>query len=282
MSSSAWSPKEVELIVDDYFSMLASELAGTPYSKTAHREKLIPLLSGRSPQSIEFKHANISAALLHSGFPYINGYKPRANYQALLAATVRERLSEKPVLLDLAASDADRPMVVPEVDDILSVLVKRASLKIKVTKVREVAPRLSRGLPTNYLEREACNRSLGLAGELFVLNYERARLIHAKKEALAAQIEHTSVVRGDGDGFDILSFEQNGAERMIEVKTTKYGSETPFFVTRNELGVSKINAPQYQLYRLFTFRETPRLFMLAGAIDATCELAAASFLARPK
>jgi hypothetical protein len=75
-----WSRLEVEAVVDDYLSMLASELAGTPYNKTAHRRALMPLLNARTEQSIEFKRANISAALLDAGFPYINGYKPRSNY----------------------------------------------------------------------------------------------------------------------------------------------------------------------------------------------------------
>ncbi len=281
MRGSHWSEIEVAAIVEDYFSMLASELAGTPYNKTAHREALLLKLSNRSPQSIEFKHANISAVLKDAGFQSIIGYKPRSNYQSLLAEVVLSRLQNKQSLLELAAADADRPMAVPEVDDILSILVKRSSAQKKATKVQEPVARLPRRLPTNYLEREACNRSLGLAGEILILNYEKARLIHAGRENLAARIEHTSQVRGDQEGYDILSFERDGAERLIEVKTTKYGSETPFFITRNELSVSKTMAKQYHLYRLFTFREAPRLFTLPGAIDLTCGLTAATYLARP-
>lgn len=273
----------MEAIVDDYLSMLASELAGTPYKKASHREALLPRLSARSPQSVEFKHANISAVLLNAGFPSINGYKPRFNYQSLLEQVVLERLQTKTPLLELAASDADRPMVIPEVEDILSILQKRAPDKVvPAKKIKEAPTRLIRKLPTNYLEREALNRSLGLAGELFILNYERARLIQAGKESLAAKIEHTSQVRGDHEGFDILSFERDGAERLIEVKTTKYASETPFFVTRNEVQVSKNHADQYHLYRLYTFREAPRLFTLKGAVDMSCNLMAATYFARPK
>ena len=82
--------------------------------------------------------------------------------------------------------------------------------------------------------------------------------------------------------YDILSYEANGGERFIEVKTTKYGSETPFFVSRNEVATSERLAPQYQVYRLFSFRKAPRLYTLAGAIGSTCRLSAASFLALPK
>lgn len=281
MSNADWSRDEVEAIVDDYLSMLASELAGTPYNKTAHRQALKALLQGRSDASIEFKHANISAALLDAGFRPIDGYKPRFNYQSLLVEVLSEQLDKRPDLFTLAAADADRPIVVPEVEDILAVLTERPKPRTDTHKVAEPFIPTIR-LPTNYIEREARNRSLGNAGELFVLNFERARLIHADKEALAAKIEHTAKVRGDHAGYDILSFEASGAERLIEVKTTKYGMDTPFFVTRNEVATSERHASQYQLYRLFAFREAPRLYTLPGAIDKTCRLSAATFLAAPK
>ena len=281
MSRDDWNRAEVEAIVADYLSMLASELAGTPYNKAAHRRALRPLLANRSEQSIEFKHANISAVLLDAGFPYINGYKPRANYQTLLAEVVDERMQRAKGLIEIATADVDRPIAVPEVDDILAVLTERPKPFTEPRKAAEPLRPVVR-LTTNYIEREARNRSLGSAGEEFVLNFERARLIHAGREALAAKIEHTSKVRGDYEGYDVLSFEEGGAERLIEVKTTKYGSDTPFFVTRNEIVTSERNASKYQVYRLFAFRAAPRLYTLPGAIPASCHLSAATFAALPK
>lgn len=275
-----WTRQEVEAIVDDYFSMLASELAGTPYNKTAHRRLLKPRLSGRSDQSIEFKHANISAALLDAGFPYIAGYKPRSNYQGLLAEVVADRISHPTQLHEIAAADADRPVVVPEVDDILAVLTNPPSAGKQPPGASE--PRLTPlRSTTNYIEREARNRSLGSAGELFVINYERARLILAGQEILASRIEHTSRVRGDYEGYDILSYDESGAERLIEVKTTKYGIDTPFYVTRNELSISEQHYSLYHVYRLYGFRISPRLYTLPGAISGSCKLSAATFLAMP-
>jgi hypothetical protein len=281
MSGADWTRSEVEAIVEDYLSMLASELAGVPYNKASHRRALLPRLRDRSEQSVEFKHANISAALLEAGFPYIGGYKPRSNYQALLAEVVAEQLDRHPSLFKIAEADADRPMVVPEVDDILKVLTNPPKIALFQSQVAEPSRSTVR-LTTNYIEREARNRSLGSAGEDFVLNYERARLIFEGCESLAAKIEHTSKVRGDGAGYDILSYDGTGAERLIEVKTTKYGSDTPFFVTRNEVATSDRYPMQYQVYRLFSFRESPRLYTLAGSIGATCQLSAATFLARPR
>jgi hypothetical protein len=281
MSGADWSRQEVQTIVDDYLSMLASELAGTPFNKAAHRRALMPLLNGRSEQSIEFKHANISAALLEGGFPYIAGYKPRSNFQALLADVLAERIAGASQLQEVAAADADRPIVVPEVDDILAVLTAPPKGGSKPHKVTEPS-RPTLQLTTNYIEREARNRSLGVAGELFVLNYERARLIHVGKATLAARIEHTSKVRGDHEGYDILSFDETGRELLIEVKTTKYGAETPFFVSRNEVSTSERNSAVYHVYRLYGFRQSPNLYTLPGAISQSCQLSTASFIALPR
>ena len=132
----------------------------------------------------------------------------------------------------------------------------------------------------NYLEREASNRSLGLAGEKFVINYERARLIHAGAEKLASKIEHVAKEKGDGAGFDVLSFERSGDERLIEVKTTKYGAHTPFYISRNELEVSKSESVRYHLYRVYEFRKEAQLFTLRGAFSETCTLDATNYVAR--
>jgi hypothetical protein len=85
---------------------------------------------------------------------------------------------------------------------------------------------------------------------------------------LADRIEHVSKTKGDGAGFDILSFESDGRERFIEVKTTAYIAETPFYLSRNELSFSTEEAAKFYLYRLFNFRKQPRMFTLKGALDA--------------
>ena len=281
---SGWSRQEVEATIADYFAMLAKELAGHAYNKAEHRRHLQPLLDNRTEQSIEFKHANISAVLIELGFPYIPGYKPRSNYQALLFEAVWERLAGQEQLLKLAAEDVERSIVVPTVDDILKALTDPPKPAVSNRQVGEptvrpyatARPRLA----VNYLEREARNNALGRAGEEFVINFEQARLIKAHQQRLASQIVHIARDRGDGEGYDVLSYEESGVERLIEVKTTKYGRETPFFVSSNEVGVSQKRAKHYHLYRLFEFRNDPRLFMLHGALSDTCSLDPTSYFAR--
>lgn len=91
-----------------------------------------------------------------------------------------------------------------------------------------------------------------------------------------------SKTRGDGLGYDILSFEESGKERLLEVKTTKSRAETPFFVSRNELQLSQEQAEVFHLIRVFNFGPAPRWYHLPGSIDTTCELQESTFLAVPK
>src|SRR5206468_476841 len=132
----------------------------------------------------------------------------------------------------------------------------------------------------NYLEAEARNRSLGRAGEELVLRFEHERLWRAGERSLADRIEHVARTQGDGLGYDIRSFEAGGRDRLIEVKTTRFGALTPFFASRNEVEVSDRRNKDYQLYRVFKFSEQPKLFLLPGSLKRTCELDPLSFAAR--
>lgn len=119
-------------------------------------------------------------------------------------------------------------------------------------------------------EREN-NALVGKAGEEAVLAYERARV----PEKYASKITHDSVEKGDGLGYDILSFDSDGKgqNKYIEVKTTMGGCSTPFFLTRHELEKSRIEKSNYYLYRVFNFdikANTGKLKIIRGALDRYC------------
>lgn len=269
-----WSIEEVAATVADYFVMLGHELRGDSYNKREHNRLLQSVLRARSAGAIEFKHSNISAVLVDLGFPYIDGYKPRSNYQELLRDEVVARLDAATILQQTAAVAVVAPVVeVPNLRSLLEVIVP---IPVRNTERRAIYE--TRALPelslrrTNYLEREARNSSLGSAGELFALEVEHRRLWEAGHRDLAERIEHVSATKGDGLGYDILSFEANGAERLIEVKTTAFGQMTPFFASRREVRVSEDRSAQYQLYRIFKFRQAPKVFMLSGSLRESCVL----------
>ena len=134
----------------------------------------------------------------------------------------------------------------------------------------------------DYLERANQNQALGLAGELAVVDFERKRLEFLGHYDLAAKVEHVANSRGDGLGYDVLSYHDDGQEKMIEVKTTKYDKEVPFFVSQNEVCASAYFGESFHLYRVFQFGKRPGLFTLQGALEDTCRLVAADYKAVPK
>lgn len=274
-----WSPAEVAATVADYFAMLEHELRGEPYTKRGHNRRLQQRLHGRSAGAIEFKHANISAILIELGFPYIDGYKPRANYQDLLRQEVAARLAGDAGVAKAAAVVVESPVHErPTVLDLSEILVPapvRDRSEIYERPVSRAYPRLV----VNYLEIEARNRSLGLAGEEFALSVEHRRLWESGHGDLADRIEHVSRTRGDGLGYDILSFETSGRERLIEVKTTAFGAMTPFFASSTEVRVSEEHSDSFRLFRIHKFRETPKLFVLEGSLRESCVLDATQYRA---
>ncbi len=277
-----WSEIEVKAAVEDYFNMLKFELMGRRYNKAEHRRKLLERLNNRSHGSVELKHQNISAVLIEMGIPYIDGYKPRSNYQrSLLPAVVVDYLKHNPEIQELFHTDSEVTPIIPTVQNFLAAMEAPPSQEERKNPAVAEASTIYNPTGVNYLEREAQNQSLGEAGEQFVLNFERARLICAGKEALADRIEQVSVTVGPSAGFDIHSFEENGSDRFIEAKTTKYGKNTPFFITPSELRFSHENASRYFLYRIFKFRVDPRLFALHGHLEERCILEPSQFIVWP-
>lgn len=281
--ASSWSRAEVEAAVADYRAMLTMELTGAEFNKAEHNRNLRRLLNNRSSGSVERKHQNISAVLIELGYPWIDGYKPLGNYQDLLAEVVKAQVEGDQVLMALIERDAQTPALVPAPEpseDLLHALEAPPKLRAYKEYLLRVQRRNVTPPKLNYLALEASNAAQGQAGEEWVLSFERARLLRAGKGQLADRIEWVSRDAGDYFGFDIRSFEESGRDRLIEVKTTKRGKETPFYVTRNEVRVSREHEKAFHLYRLFRFGRGPRLYTVAGALDKSCVLDPLEYEAR--
>ena len=275
-----WSRLEVESCVADYLHMLALELNGQQFNKTKHIHGLMQRLDGRSKSSVEYKFRNVSAVMEELGWPAVTGYKSLPNYQWLLMEVVESQLQSNTTLQDAVQAAVERPATVVSIENPADIWVPTPKASGRIAE--SSAGYAARFSPAkrDYLAQEARNRSLGLAGEQFVMELEARRLHATGKKLLSERVEHASATQGDGLGYDVLSFEESGRERLIEVKTTAFGELTPFFVSRNELARSEVDAESYRLYRLFDFRERPRLFDLQGSITAHCQLDSVSYLAR--
>ena len=270
-----WTEQEVGLIVADYFDMLEAEMLGKPFKKADHRKALAPKLQGRSDGSIEFKHQNVSGVLVDLGLPYIEGYKPRSNYQGILATEVESFLDQHPGFLDKLASaptinpEQGKQISAPDLDQIIEDPPDKTLAPANTSK-----PWLShKARKIDFAERDAANRHLAKLGEEFVFDLERYRLNLAGRDDLAQTVIWASRDIGDGLGFDILSFDEaDDSERMLEVKSTGLGKFFPFYVTANELRCSEDIPDQFHLFRVFDFGRSPRLYILHGALSQLCQL----------
>lgn len=279
MAGDDWSRDEVEATAGDYFAMLRDELAGLRLNKAEHNERLRRLLQNRSKGSVEFKHANISAVLTLYGYPYIDGYKPRFNFQALLEQVVLEYLDHNRDFFDpLITGPVLNPRTSPDPSGIeVGRLVEMPpdSMRIPMT-VWSPTARIAR---FDFVARDAANRDLGRRGEEFVVELERRRLHDGGQRDLVKRIEWTAHVKGDGAGYDVRSFNPDGTPRLIEVKTTGLGKYFPFNVTVNEVRCSEARPREFHLYRVFNFGVDARLYMLPGSLSSSCHLDATQYRA---
>lgn len=256
-----WSEREIELIVADYFDMLDEELRGRRVNK-AQRNRALQHLIGRSRGSIEFKHQNISAVLDWLGEPWIDGYKPRDNYQGALVDGIERHLVLRDSKTALIGSEAGaNAEIVFEAPPTISASVKRVPDPLK-RLVAKFDPAV----------RDARNRKLGREGEERIFRAEISRLTSIGRKDLASKVVWTAEELGDGAGYDIRSFDPGGAERLLEVKTTLGHKATPFYISQNELNVSRERADVYRIVRIYDFARQPRAFEISPPLESCLTL----------
>ena len=270
-SRTDWTAGEVAVLLGSYFFMLADELAGRPYSKKEQFLGVMKLI-GRSKGSVEFKHQNVSAVLDEIGLPWIQGYKPRDHYQDSLADAVGQYLILHPDLLNLAKPGAIKT---PAERDIL---VAPPALLNSDPESRPAAIRRLVG-KFDPAARDARNRDLGRAGEEFVVGFERRRLERAGRDDLAKDVRWVSDVDGDGYGYDVQSFEIDGQERLLEIKTTCGNERTPFWMSKRESDVAAEQGDIYRVRRVFHFRNEVKMFDIAPPLESRLLLTPATFMA---
>ncbi len=273
-SGADWSPEELKLIVDDYFSMLRDEQAARSYNKTQHRSALMERID-RSKGSIEFKHQNISAVLIELGLPRIEGYKPAWNYQAAIFDAIDGYLSNNPDPVPFVPPPFTGLAEAPEL-----YLGPAPSPRPPGIKRPEPLERLIRKF--DPAARDQLNRALGRAGEERIVEFERRTLIALERSDLARKVKWISEEEGDGAGYDIRSYDPSGAERLIEVKTTRGSNTTPFYLTRNENDLAAERPDAFRLYRLYDYSKRPGLFTLTPPLEQVLQLEPMTFRASLK
>ena len=280
-TSAAATPTDAELRshVRTYFSMLEGELRG----RSRRRPSLARETDDGDHRQAEQSWRAIASCLIEEGLPYHSGYRPLLSYSQRLRSAVEAYLRNHPELLQLMEADVDSAVgMVPEVepggpDAIASRAPEPGDIPEITTDTG--APTLS---GADFLAQEQRNRSLATAGELFVIRYEMRRLREAGAGVYADAIEHVAAEQGGGGGCDIHSYDANGRDRYIKVKTTRFRRETPFFVTANEIAMAAMHREHFWLYRVFDFRDAPRLYTVNGPLNERFRLQPTAYRAVPR
>lgn len=276
-----WTWDECELVVTSYLDMLRCELEGVGYSVAKYALALQEQLSGKEEGDIRRMQQNISAILMEAGMPILDTHRPIADYQHnVLPEVVAPHLAKSGYFEKVIESVPAQSQGTPDVTDILNCKVEDENVLYTRGSFGRPPSLAHRIKKVDYLEREIRMQKLGLQGEEFIVDYEKAWLKSKGRADLSKKVVHASK-DDDSLGYDIESYNLDETSRLIEVKTTNYSRYTPFYVTKNELHQSKKLSDKYYLYRVFTFRRDPRFFLRQGDLRKEFEVQPYNYTARP-
>lgn len=255
-----WTKPEIDLVVADYFDMRAKAMRGESFVKARHYEE-VARLTGRTIGSVQRKYMNISAALERISLPWLKGFAPNRNLQTALRESVEEYVVKEWNADFLEAQPSGglaeaAGIYLGSPPELLAPIVTRNAELERIARKFDPAKRDDR------------NRKLGEAGEKRVYLTEKTRLKEAGRPDLAQKVRWVSKEDGDGAGYDILSFDERGSERFLEVKTTIGHNRTPFFLTRNEKEFAEESSDRFRIFRLYEWGREPKAFLIKPPLDS--------------
>lgn len=124
----------------------------------------------------------------------------------------------------------------------------------------------------DYIEQNIRNKDLGILGERFIYNYEMEK-VKSYNLPVTKKVIWVAKDVGDGLGYDILSYDNEGKEMYIEVKTTTGKEKSDFFITANELLKSEEKKEKFYLYRVYDFdmkTKQGRISIRQGSLRELC------------
>jgi len=216
-------------LVEEYGELTVTELNKLLRERLELDEHDVMLLSGRKDDKFSQIVRNVVAHAAEE-VSEKNGYIIDKSVRPARFYAVDNNVNESKKSIDRIISKAD---------------ISNRKRKIKTFLARKI----------NFQEINKEKSFLGEAGECFALEWERRRLkdMGVKFDVLD-EVVHSSQRFGDGSGYDILSKRDNSCNRLfIEVKTTKSGFNTPFYISENEKIFIEIHKDESLIYRVYNF-----------------------------
>ena len=210
--------------------------------------------------------------------------RPRywSDFDEVRESTIREIVKEYGLLestegdgdTTYEAPDDERHLELPENINFENVLV---DLPPKATERQFLVGRKfpAQGSKADHIKKAIVNQEVGGLGEEFAIRFERWRL--RERPDLQEQICHISKV-DDSVGYDILSFEEDGRLRFVEVKSTLGELKTPFFISAHEAETAEEKKEKYVILRVFDLRESPKCCEIYFPFEGVIQLSPSSFI----
>ena len=159
-------------------------------------------------------------------------------------------------------------------------LIQREVPKGSTQNMDEREPSFSE-VDIDFVGKAIEQKNLGDLGEELVKCFEVKALNEREQYDKAKLVE---IVK-DGRGFDVLSFDENGNEKHIEVKTTEGGKYTKFYLSRNEVDFMRKYPSSYSLYRVYNYDielNSGEFYELKGDVEEQLNLEPIQFEVRLK
>lgn len=133
------------------------------------------------------------------------------------------------------------------------------------TKQKASKEKVRRKENIDYAEQQRISQKIGDRGEELVLMSEIQKVKEWGLPAeMVEQVRRVSL-ESDDYGFDILSFDKDGNERYLEVKSTKQNKKDfSFILTRNEFDHAKSYGEQYSFVIVFDILKNPRIWYMGN------------------
>ena len=178
----------------------------------------------------------------------------------LSQATTNIRLSYFPVLMELF--DETQDDIIEEENKNIEAKTIRVISNFSITGIHSFNTILH-GKTKDYIKAHKNQMAVGKTGEELILKYEKEKLCSLGKVELSEKVK---IVSEDSSlGYDILSFNENGQEIHIEVKSKagmlKYFD---FYISDNEYQKLKNNTNHIIYYISYLRSPSPFLFKLNG------------------
>ena len=167
----------------------------------------------------------------------------------------------------------DDPRSIPLIDNLVEIVLDEDDQKssedfdyeipeyeptIKEAKEKVYSPKKSKNNKKNIIPTKPSKR-VGRAGEEHVYNFEYKKLMDKGREDLAKQIVKQYEDLSFFPGYDIKSFNEDGEEIYIEVKSTVSKGKDYFEISDNEVLAAKSLKDSYLIYQVTDALANPKI-----------------------